>query len=160
MPMVAFEVSRYPEPGYYSEYELSHESNLYRLIERSEALPGPGEIPPLNGRIRINFEVGSGLTVSDDLSPLVGNLCSKAAAKLASGKMATVSLCSHYGSLLLQPLNNYVFISGDVDDKQDGLFSERAFVCSRESLLKGLADCYARYQAFCAKLKTLAYGAA
>jgi len=147
---VEFEIARADSTGFYTETDLSHDVNLRRLYEQS--LDPAAEF---NGRIRIGFEAGPDVYFTDALPFLIRTVCSEAVNRLSSGREAIVNYCSHYGSICMQPLNNYIFISGDVSTNERDIRKEKAYVCPKQKLLDSFSTCYHRYQAFVAKWRDL-----
>ena len=148
--MVEFEIARSDGQGYYTEQELRHDYTLWRLYENQLSRE-----EQFCGRIKISFDVGPSIYLTDTLPNLIRSTCSDAVARLASGREAIVNYCSHYGSIVMQPLNNVVFVSGDgiVDEVVEP--QEKAYVFSKARLLDGLTTCYQRYQLFMGKWRDM-----
>ena len=154
--MVQFEIAKYSEEGFYTETDLTHESNLVRLFVAKASHPSNIKPDRIIGRIKIHFEVGPSIYLVDELNGLMHNLHTTGLDNIKKSKPTSINYFTHYGNVILQPLDDYLFISGNITlGNQEQVLIDKAFICQKKLFVDGLEAAYSRYKEFLSRFKGL-----
>lgn len=100
-----------------NQYQLLDEVDLKLLTE--ENIDVLKKRKAFEGILSLRHRPGTELRVSDELEPLVQNLCFSATPRLLGGEALEIHYFSHPGTIVLEPQGARVRLSGDMIDVGD-----------------------------------------